>query len=454
MSFAAPALQLSKSVADAASRHARATSSEHRTVVRARIVVGAAAGVSNEENARRNGVRPDTVRKWRGRVGGATDAAAALADAPRTGRPPRIALEVRASLMKIACARPTPELAKARVRARMDAARAMRRAAAKELKAAKACERLAVRQQARARKKLEHQQLQTARDDGQCARRRIKRATRARDEAEAQLTEAQADAARARMGAPACLSAVWTHKSLQAELFRQTAKAMSLSEIGRTLDCGGLRPHRVKMWLHSPDPQFEAKVRAICELYVNPPHGAVVLSIDEKTGVQARSDRYPIHTSARRDVRREFEYARNGTGTLIAAFNVGTGEVFGRCYRRTAQGVSRFLDEVAEKHPTGDVYVIWDNLNVHKGELIDAFAKRQGGRFHFVYTPLHASWVNQVEIWFSILQRRVLRHGSFASTADVLAAVLDFVRVWNEAERKPFRWKFRGDFAPRARWAA
>jgi hypothetical protein len=139
-----------------------------------------------------------------------------------------------------------------------------------------------------------------------------------------------------------------------------------------------------------------------------------VLSIDEKTGMQARADLHPMHALEDGSVGREFEYTRHGTCTLIAAFDVRTGEVFGRCWRRNADGIVRFLEEIAKKYPAGAVYVVWDNLNVHKGDAIEAFNARHGRRFQFVYTPRHASWVNQVEIWFSVLQRRVLRYGSFS----------------------------------------
>lgn len=208
------------------------------------------------------------------------------------------------------------------------------------------------------------------------------------------------------------------------------------------------------MWLHSPDPDFQVKVKTICELYLNPPAGAVVLCADEKTGMQARADLCPIHTQGQGASRKEFEYVRHGTSTLIAAFNIQTGEVFGGCWRRTAAGIVRFLEALAKKYPHEEVYLVWDNLNVHKGDAIEAFNARHGGRFHFVYTPRHASWMNQVEIWFSILQRRVLRHGSFSSTADLEAAVMGFIRAWNAIERRPFRWRFRGEFAPRLPWAA
>jgi hypothetical protein len=145
--------------------------------------------------------------------------------------------------------------------------------------------------------------------------------------------------------------------------------------------------------------------------------------------------------------RREFEYIRHGTSTLIAAFNVGTGTVFGRCRRRTAEGLVRFMEEIAVRYPQGDVYVIWDNLNIHHGPRWKAFNERHGGRFHFVHTPKHASWVNQVEIWFSLLARAALKNASFASCRELEAAVRSYIVAWNRVAH-PFRWTFRGEFNP------
>ena len=428
-------------------RAAAARVAEYRVVVRARILVDAATGYSNEENARRNGTHPDTVRKTRRRAAAAPSASEAMADAPRSGRPPRIALETRAALVQIACSRPTPELARERVKARTAEAQRAQKNAKRQLRRAKDAARRAARRSRRARD-VEVRERQRA------AARAIKRADKDLAAAELALSRARHDAARAVKNFRASFSAVWTQPALQAELQRFTGETVSLSEIRRTLWCGGLRPHRVRIWLHSPDPDFASKVNVICDLYLNPPKDAVVLCVDEKTGMQARADLNPIHVSPTKEVRREFEYVRNGTQTLIAAFDTRTGEVFGRCWRRTARGVERFLEALAKKYPEGDVYIVWDNLNVHSGPAINAFNARHGGRFRFVHTPLHASWMNQIEIWFSILQRRVLRHGSFSSKADLEAAVMSFIHGWNTVERRPFRWRFRGEFAPPLPWAA
>jgi transposase len=245
------------------------------------------------------------------------------------------------------------------------------------------------------------------------------------------------------------LAQVWTRPLLQQALKRTTGYTLSLSEISRTLRCGGLRPHRVRQWLHSPDPEFRPKVERICELYLSAPRGSTVLCIDEKSGMQALEQVHPAHLVARDGVvRQDFEYVRHGTSTLIAAFDVRSGRVFGRCWRRTADGLVRFMEEVAARYPRGDVYVVWDNLNVHGGERWQQFNERHRGRFHFVYTPKHASWVNQVEIWFSLLSRGALRHASFETKRELEAAVRAFIAQWNR-QAHPFRWTFRGDFGAR-----
>jgi len=238
----------------------------------------------------------------------------------------------------------------------------------------------------------------------------------------------------------------WTLGTLRQCVARETGWELSETEIRRILRDEQLRPHRVRMWLHSPDPDFRRKVRAVCDLYCNPPKGATVLCIDEKTGMQALERLHPGRPAAKeRDGRLEFEYVRHGTRTLIAAFNTRTGKVFAHCgRRRRAKNLLRFMEALAKQYPTGPVYVVWDNLNIHGGPRWKKFNEHHGGRFHFVFTPLHASWVNQIEIWFSILHRRVLKHSSFASAPELTAAVLGFVRHWNQHEAHPFRWTFRG----------
>ena len=240
---------------------------------------------------------------------------------------------------------------------------------------------------------------------------------------------------------------VWTHAALRDAFVLESGITISLSEIGRILRAEGLRPHRMRLWLHSPDPDFAGKVERICKLYCTIPPGATVLCIDEKP-MQVTSRKYPSKPSRRRrDGRWEFEYRRHGTLTLIGAFDIKTGIVFGQCRkRRTNEDILEYMEAVAARWPTGPVYVVWDNLNIHHGERWREFSARHGGRFHFVHTPLHASWVNQIEIWFGILQRRILKRGDFANRAALHARVDGFIQHWNRCEAHPFRWTFRGRF--------
>lgn len=240
---------------------------------------------------------------------------------------------------------------------------------------------------------------------------------------------------------------VWTHRALADALFEDQGVRLSRSEVGRILRADDIRPHHVRMWLHSPDPDFDAKVREVCRVYNDLHRSAHILCVDEKTCIQALKRRHPMSAAKKRRAGRfEFEYRRNGTRTLIAAYDVRCGHVYGECRpRRTAADLIEFMEEVAKRYPTGDVYIVWDNLNIHHGPRWQEFSARHGGRFHFVYTPKHASWLNQIEIWFGILQRRLLKYGSFANVKELTVGILGFIDHWNTVEAHPFRWTFRGD---------
>jgi hypothetical protein len=221
--------------------------------------------------------------------------------------------------------------------------------------------------------------------------------------------------------------------------------------VGRILRNEDFRPHKMRLWLHSPDPDFCRKVQRICDLYHQPPDGAHVLCVDEKTGMQALGRRFPSKLPAPgRAGRFEFEYIRRGTWSLFAAFDVRTGEVLGECkLQRRAEDLVDFMEDLARTYPTGQVYVVWDNLNIHYDGADNRWARfnqRHGDRFHFVYTPIHASWINQIEIWFSLLQRRVLRYADFPCAGALPRAVMGFIRRWNRDEAHPFNWTFRGHF--------
>ena len=248
---------------------------------------------------------------------------------------------------------------------------------------------------------------------------------------------------------PAAFRDIWTYASLADALESVSGCRISESEVGRILRFEKLRPHRVQQWLKSSDPNFIEKAKKVCSVYLNPPKDAVVVCVDEKP-MQVLERRHPSHTNPKDgSVRFEYEYKRHGTQCLLAAFNVKPGKVLAKVVpHRSAKALVSFMNEVAHAYPNKQVYVVWDNLNTHYNgadKRWSKFNERHGHRFKFVYTPIHASWMNQVEIWFSILHRRVIKHGDFCSASAQSSRVIGFVKHWNRYECHPFRWTWRTD---------
>ena len=227
-------------------------------------------------------------------------------------------------------------------------------------------------------------------------------------------------------------------------------RSISPSTVGETLEEAEIRPHRVKAWCHSKDPDYQKKMRAIVKLYTRRPKGQPVLCIDEKTGMQSLSRSREFKPPApRRQARQEFEYRRNGTRCLFACFNIATGRVLGRCtIQRKREDFLAFMDLVAATYRPKRVHVVLDNLNTHhdtrRGAFITDWNRAHGSRFVLHYTPTHGSWLNQVELWFGIMTRRVLRYGNFHDPDELVDAVEGFMDVWNAQEAHPFRWTYRG----------
>jgi len=236
----------------------------------------------------------------------------------------------------------------------------------------------------------------------------------------------------------------WTYEELGEEV------GMSASQAHVILSRAEIKPHRVKMWCHSTDPDYQKKMRSIVRLYVRRPKGEPVLCIDEKTGMQALSRARELQPAApRRAARFEFEYQRNGTRCLFGCFNIATGQVLGRCTRsRKRPDFLGFMDLVASVYRQPRVHVVLDNLNTHKdtnqGDFVTEWNRSHGRRFVFHYTPTHGSWLNQIELWFGIVSRRVLRHGQFRSPDSLVAAIESFIDTWNRLEAHPFRWTYEG----------
>ena len=219
------------------------------------------------------------------------------------------------------------------------------------------------------------------------------------------------------------------------------ASGVSVSSVQRIWRSHGLQPHRMRQFKLSNDPRFADKVRDIVGLYVDPPAHAVVLSIDEKSQIQALDRTQPgLPLKRGRCGTMTHDYIRNGTTTLFAALDVAAGKVIGRCMQRHRhQEFIRFLNAVEAEVPAGKpVHAIVDNYAVHKHpKVIQWLARHPRWTFHF--TPTSASWLNAVEGFFAKLTKRRLKRGVFHSLVSLQAAINRFVAEAN-AEPRPFHW--------------
>jgi transposase len=210
--------------------------------------------------------------------------------------------------------------------------------------------------------------------------------------------------------------------------------------VGKIWKKWGLQPWRTETFKFSTDPELEAKVRDVVGLYLNPPENAIVLSLDEKSQIQALDRTAPIlPLRPGLPEKRSHDYIRHGTTTLFAALEIATGKVTDACMpRHRHQEFLRFLKQVAKAYPRKKLHIVLDNYSTHKHPTIRAWlAKNPRVQLHF--TPTSGSWLNMVEIFFSIITRQAIRRGSYASVRDLTAAIRAFVDGWND-RCEPFVW--------------
>jgi len=341
-------VELEETVRERLIRTAVSVKAQVRAVLRARIVLAAAEGLSNGAIARDLAVSVNTARKWRGRF--AAKGLEGLKDAARSGRPRTYGPLVRVAVVAAATsAPPHPE-------------------------------------------------------------------------------------------------ATWSHRAIAAQVADTVFATISASQVGRILADLDLKPHRVRGWLTRRDtPDFWDRVADVCDLYRDPPEGAVVLSIDEKTAIAARSRRHPGRPAGPGEsAREEFEYRRHGTASLVAALDVRTGEVLTEIIARNdAATFTAFLDQLdAAIAPGQDIHVVLDNGSSHTAKHTKKWLADHP-RWTVHWTPPHASWLNQVELFFSVLTRRVLRHGDFSSRDDLIDKLDTYVIGRNETA-KPYKWAYDG----------
>ena len=218
--------------------------------------------------------------------------------------------------------------------------------------------------------------------------------------------------------------------------------AVTAWQVRQVWAASDLKPHRLTTFKISNDPHFADKVVDVVGLYLNPPDNAIVLSVDEKTQIQALDRTQPMLPLRPGQIeRRTHDYKRHGTVSLYAAFDILTGQVIGRITQRhRAKEFLAFLQQIDRATPAAlDLHVILDNSPTHKTPAIKQWLENRP-RFKLHFTPTSASWLNAVEGWFAQLERRALYRGVFTSVAELKAAIRQFIEAHNDLSAKPCRW--------------
>jgi transposase len=227
----------------------------------------------------------------------------------------------------------------------------------------------------------------------------------------------------------------WSARLLAAEL------GISFGSVARIWRRWNIQPHRVETFKFSTDPELEAKIRDVVGLYLDPPANAVVVSVDEKSQVQALDRTQPmLPLRPGLPARQTHDYQRNGTTTLFAALEVATGRITAdACYpKHRHQEFLRFLKKVAAAYPGVHLHVVCDNYATHKHPAVTAWLK-QNPRVRLHFTPTGCSWLNMVEIFFGIITRQAIRRGTFRSVKELTAAIGRFIDAYND-RCAPFAW--------------
>lgn len=276
----------------------------------------------------------------------------------------------------------------------------------------------------------------------------------------------------------------WDSKTLAREaVSREIVQDISPRTVGRLLKDLYIKPHLSRYWLNAnpEDPElFQQQIEMICQLYLKASelfaNNIKLICVDEKTGIQALEHMFPAKPVMPGSVEKvEHNYKRNGTVCLIANFEVATGKITTATIgpTRTEKDFLKHIQETVSDDPKGNWIFIMDQLNTHKSESLvrfiaqqcnidadlgekgkrgilkslktrEAFLSDPSHRIRIVYTPKHTSWMNQVEIWFSILVRRLLKRSSFKSTEELKAKILNFIEYFNAVMAKPFKWTYTG----------
>jgi transposase len=245
----------------------------------------------------------------------------------------------------------------------------------------------------------------------------------------------------------------WSSREMAHHVSRTERVAVSWHYVAKLWRDNDLRPHQQGTFKLSRDPRFAEKVFDVVGLYLDPPAGAVVLSFDEKTQVQALDRTQPLlPVDFGLTEKRTHDYKRHGTTNLFAALNTATGEVVADCYpRRAGADFLAFIKKAVKPHAGKEIHVVLDNLSTHDTPEVRAWlARKPNVTFHF--TPVGSSWINQIETWFGIITKQAIRRGTFTSVNSLIHRIRAYVEHWN-TNAKPFVWTATADeILAKVRW--
>ncbi len=215
---------------------------------------------------------------------------------------------------------------------------------------------------------------------------------------------------------------------------------VSPSTVGRVWQAHALQPHRFKTFKFTTDPNAEEKIRDVVGLYLNPPTNAVVLSLDEKTQIQALERTQPLlPLRSNQPARHTHDYRRHGLTSLFAALEIASGKVVGKCSERhTGADFLRFLKSLNQRYQGRELHVVLDNSSTHSTPDVRAWLEAHPN-VHFHFTPTGASWLNMIEAWFGILTRKSVRRTSFRSVRALVRHIQHYIDHWND-DPTPFVW--------------
>jgi transposase len=237
----------------------------------------------------------------------------------------------------------------------------------------------------------------------------------------------------------------WSSREMAAYVTRTEGVSVSWHYVAKLWRDNDLKPYRQGTFKLSRDPRFADKVFDVIGLYLDPPAGAVVLSVDEKTQVQALDRTQPLlPIDFGVTEKRTHDYKRHGTTNLFAALDIATGTVVADCYpKRTGEDFLAFLRKAVKPHAGKDIHVVLDNLSTHDTPDVRAWlAANPNVTFHF--TPTGSSWINQIEIWFGIITKQAIRRGTFSSVNALTARIRAYLTHWN-THAQPFTWTATAD---------